>query len=175
MINFEDSKILIDDGGEVTLHLQKPDKSRVDLWELSDFIEDMKLWPDVGAKLKKYGYRRTAHVLNNHYQGLATWLEYYLLDRKELYDQLFSNDSLFIYLKPHADLSAASHSFIDKHFYPRAKWLWESLAPNSDVLWGLFEYSWCYSSLQEIIKGTNEKSKSKMLAKLSEAINSTLR
>lgn len=171
VINFEDSKTLIDDGGEVTPQLQKHDKSRVDLWKLSDFIEDMKSWPDVGDKVKKYGYRKTAHVLNNHYQGLAIWLEYYLLHRKELHNQLFSNDSLLIYLKPHADLSAASHSFIDKHFYPRAKWLWESLAPNSDVLWGLFEYSWCYSSFKKIIEGTNAKSKSKMLVKLSEAIN----
>ncbi len=133
----------------------------------------MRSWP-TATGLKKYGEHKTARLLNNHYQGLATWLEYYLLNKKELYNQLFSNDGPLIYLKPHADLVAASHDFIDRHLFPRINWLWESLAPTSDVLWGLFEYSWCHSSFQTIIKGTNEKSKPEMLKALGEATTTRL-
>jgi len=172
MINFEDPKILIGDGGQVIPQLQKDDKSRVDLWKLSDWIENMKSksWLDE-VNLKKYGHRKIACTLNNHYQELAIWLEYYLLDRKELYNKLFENDSSLIYLKPQADLMVASYSYIDKHFYPRFKWLWESVVPTSNGLWGLFEYSLCSSSLQKTIEGSNIKSKAKLLAKMGGAIN----
>lgn len=172
MINFEDPKILIDDGGQVSPQLQKDDKSRVDRWKLSDWIENMKSksWLDE-ATLKKCGHRKIARALNNHYQELAIWLEYYLLDRKELHEQLFDVDSSLIYLKPQADLMVASHSYINRHFYPRVKWLWESFFTTSTMLWGMFEYSLCYSSLQKVIEGSDIKSKSKLLKMMGKVVN----
>ncbi|MCA1993593.1 MAG: hypothetical protein LDL41_16350 [Coleofasciculus sp. S288] len=127
-------------------------------WKLADWIENMKSWPDLDDRLKKYGHRQVGQLLKqNLYEGLSIHMEYHLLHHRHLGNQLYSEPLLG--LTPRVNLMLASHDFITRHCWPRIKWRWDWLPDDSDFLWGLFEYSLCYKLLKRIIEGEDHKRK----------------
>ena len=164
-MHFLNDDTFIDIDGEIII---PQEENQVGSWKLSDWIENMKSWPDFEDQLKKYGHQKVNRLLReNLYEGLAIHMEYYLLQRREL-DSLVHSEP-FMDLMPHANLMLTSHDFITRHFWPRLGWRWNGI-PDADFLWGLFEYSLCYNNFKRIIEGTNIPSKNALLAKLGEVV-----
>jgi hypothetical protein len=161
--------ILIDDKGiaSLTESQEKP----FEQWKLTDWIENMKIWPGLyeELELKNYAHRKLAEKKNAQYKALAIHMEYHLLHRRKLESQIYS-EQLFS-STPQVNLMLASHDYITRKFWPVLGWLWKPLCPDADFLWGLFEYSLCYKSFRERVRG-ERKSKKVVLSNLSSAIRS---
>jgi hypothetical protein len=153
--------VLIGDGGIVPPPTESThEKNLLWSWKLADWIENMKSWPDLDDRLKKYGHRKVGKLLNqNLYEGLSIHMEYHLLHNRDLGNQLYSQPLLG--LTPRVNLMLASHDFITRHCWSRIKWQWHWLPDDPDFLWGLFEYSLCNKLLKRIIEGTDYKRKEK--------------
>jgi hypothetical protein len=157
---------LIGDGGIIT----NPYKSKsIEAWTLSDFIEDMRTWTDQ-ALPRELGYEDLWKILQKQYQGLATWLEYYLLENSDSQKSVYS-DVYLCYLKPHADLSVASYDFIKRHFYPRYGDIWDDIAPTHNHLWAFSEYSLLSRKIQEKLEVENKASKNQKIPEKLEVEN----
>lgn len=152
-----ESNTLIDDKGIVSL--AKSDQKPIEQWKLADWIEDMKTWPGSPEELglKKYGERKLAEHKSTHYKKLAVHMEYYLLHKRELESQIYSDQ--LIGATPQSKLMLASHDFITRYFWPVLGWLWKPLCSDADFLWGLFEYSLCYNSFCSSLKGKRDSKK----------------
>lgn len=160
-INYDETNLLLGDEGLIDKDIN------TESWQIQDFINDMKSWGNIVPKNKK-GERDLWKILHNQYEGLAQWLEFYLLHKRELRETLFS-DSHLIGLKPQADLLKASHDFITMHFYPRLGFLWSDISPTEDHLWACYECSLLNQQIKHI---SNEKqTKTQTLNKIQNFIN----
>jgi hypothetical protein len=159
--------VLIDDKGIASL--AESHEKPFEQWKLTDWIENMKTWPGLYEELglKKYGHRKLAEKKNAQYKALAIHMEYHLLHRRELESQIHS-EQLFSFT-PQVNLMLASHDYITRKFWSVLGWLWKPLCPDADSLWALFEYSLCYKSFRERVKG-ERKSKKLALSNLKASI-----
>jgi hypothetical protein len=162
------TETLIDDKGIVSL--AESHKKPFEEWKLADWIENMKMWPGLHQELelKHYGHKNLAEKKNAQYKELAIHMEYQLLHRRELESQVYSEQ--FLGSIPQVNLMLASHDYITRKFWPVLGWLWKPICPDADSLWGLFEYSLCYKSFRDRVKGKRE-SKKVVLSRLNSAIN----
>jgi hypothetical protein len=159
-MNIFSDDFLVGDEGVISFPTESNHGKNVWTWKLADWIENMKSWPDLDDRLKKYGHRKVGEFLNqNLYEGLAIHMEYHLLHRRDLGNQLYSEPLLG--LTPRVKLMLASHDFVTRHCWPRIKHRWHWLPDDPDFLWGLFEYSLCCNLLKRIIEGADHKRKEK--------------
>lgn len=138
-------------------------------WKLQDFIEDMKHWAEVIPQHEK-GYRELREILHQQYEGLAQWLTHFLLGETALARVLYS-DYRLLELKPHADLSAASHDFITRHFYPRLGYIWKPIATTEEHLWAFHEYSLFRQQIKNTNSQEQRRSKTKTVSLLKNSIS----
>ena len=82
--------ILIDDKGIAAL--SESHEKPFEQWKLTDWIENMKIWPGLyeELELKNYAHRKLAEKKNAQYKALAIHMEYHLLHRRKLESQIYS-------------------------------------------------------------------------------------
>jgi hypothetical protein len=163
IVDIFDDDILIGDSSLIT---SQSDTSRgkeksVSELELADWIEDMKSWPDLENKPKKYGKIMATKIINAFYTDLSIHMEYHLLHRRKLLYQVYSEP--LVDLLPKVNVMLASHDFITRSYWSRIGYMWveRGFAENPDNFWGLVEHSHCFRQIQDIItqKKLNESKK----------------
>jgi hypothetical protein len=173
---FSDDHLLINDSGLITSqsNTTKVKEKPVAELELADWIEDMKSWPDLEKKPKKYGEVRATKIINAFYTDLSIHMEYHLLHRRGLLYQVYSEP--LVNLLPKVNVMLASHDFITRSYWPRIGYMWveRGFSKNPDNLWGLVEHSHCFRQIQDIItQGNLKKSKKTVNKQCSQSIKAT--
>lgn len=104
-------------------------------------IKNMQFWPHHSEVelLTTKNQKRALHVLQNFYQCLSLWLEFYELGKHELLSELVLVPER-LEIKPFADLSVATLRFAEQ---VHDKVEWAKRFPSREHVWILCEWAGC--------------------------------
>lgn len=100
-------------------------------------IYNFRTFPVLAIEPDEPGLREIVALERQHYMGLSGWLEFYLLGRAELYQQLFFTP--LVGLKPFADKCLALFAFCQQ-VWSRSEWA-QTVVASPEMLWATIEYS----------------------------------